>query len=70
MFHIVGGIVGTVFFTIVFCKISSKAGYPWWYGLGMFVPLVNVFVIIAFAFSEWPIEMEMLDMRLRDPQHT
>lgn len=39
--------------------ISTRAGYPGWYGLLMLVPLVNLFVLVHFALTEWPIELEL-----------
>lgn len=38
--------------------IATKCGYPGWYGLGMYIPLVNIILVVVFAFSEWPIERE------------
>lgn len=37
-------------------RIVSKAGYPGWYSLGMLIPLVNLILLIMFAFVEWPVE--------------
>ena len=36
-------------------SILRKAGYsPWWVVTG-FIPLVNVVMVIAFAFADWPV---------------
>lgn len=55
-------ILGLGFF-ILFCstfwRISQKAGYPGILGLVMFVPAVNILLLINFAFSEWPIHKEL-----------
>jgi len=50
-------------------SILRKAGYsPWWVLTG-FVPLVNVVMVIAFAFSDWPVLQEhRRDHRLRTAQ--
>ena len=50
----------------VFGAIARKAGYPRWYGIGMTVPLVNVFVLFWFAFATWPIEYKLLELQLQD----
>ena len=36
-------------------KIFSKAGYSPWLAITQFVPIVNIIVLIWFAFAEWPI---------------
>ncbi|HEY6356933.1 MAG TPA: hypothetical protein VIX35_01735 [Vicinamibacterales bacterium] len=41
---------------IINWRIASKAGYPGWYSLGMLIPLVNLVLLILFAFVEWPVE--------------
>ena len=38
----------------IFGQIFSKAGYPRWLGLTMMVPLLNLVVLIWFAFADWP----------------
>ena len=48
-----------IFFTIVpiivpIWKIFSKAGFPGWLSLSMFIPILNIIVLFYFAFSEWP----------------
>jgi hypothetical protein len=35
-------------------RIFPKAGYSAWLSLLMFVPLLNLILLIWFAFSEWP----------------
>jgi hypothetical protein len=49
-------------------KIASKAGYPGWYALGLLVPCVNLVLIVLFAFTEWPIERELRELRGMSPQ--
>ncbi len=44
-------------------RIASKAGYNGALSLLLLVPLVNLIVLIAFAFSEWPIEAELARLR-------
>jgi membrane protein DedA with SNARE-associated domain len=38
----------------IFGQIFSKAGDPRWLGLTMMVPLLNLVVLIWFAFADWP----------------
>jgi hypothetical protein len=36
-------------------SILRKAGYsPWWVVTG-FIPIVNIVMVVAFAFADWPI---------------
>ena len=37
-------------------RISRKAGYPGLFGLGVFVPLLNLVVLFFAAFAKWPVE--------------
>lgn len=59
---IVLGIVATV-------KVVTKAGYSGWWVLITLVPLVNVVMMLVFAFSKWPVvrEVEMLRARAVGP---
>ena len=43
-----------VFGYFIFGQIFSKAGYPRWLGLTMVIPLLNLVVLIWFAFADWP----------------
>jgi hypothetical protein len=50
-------IIAILVFTIyIQWRIASKAGYPGAYSLLLLIPLVNLIVLIIFAFSEWPIQ--------------
>jgi hypothetical protein len=40
-------------------RIASKAGYEGALSLLMLVPLLNLIIILIFAFSEWPIEKRL-----------
>jgi tetratricopeptide (TPR) repeat protein len=69
-------IQGVVFLVVFIClgEIAVKAGYPRWYRLAMLVPVLNLVVLVLFAFSEWPLEeqayryrMQEADEELRDP---
>jgi uncharacterized membrane protein len=44
-------------------KIAEKAGYPGVASLLMLIPLVNLFILLYFAFTEWPITRELREAR-------
>jgi len=44
---------------LVFCKIYSRAGYPWAMGFLMLIPVVDVIMMLILAFSEWPIQKQL-----------
>ena len=46
-------------FLIAYVKIISRAGYSGWWVLMMFVPIVNIVMLLIFAFKEWPIQREL-----------
>jgi len=50
-------------------SILRKAGYsPWWVLTG-FIPLVNVVMVVAFAFADWPVlQQHRRDHRLHTAQ--
>jgi hypothetical protein len=38
-----------------FCRIFSRAGYPWALGLLMMVPIADIIMRFVLAFGDWPI---------------
>lgn len=63
---VVGGIVAVaiwVVFIIAYVKIISRAGYSGWWILIMLVPIVNIVMLLVFAFKEWPIQRELRELR-------
>jgi hypothetical protein len=48
---------------IIYWRIATKAGYPGAYSLLLLIPVVNLIVIIMFAFTEWPIERDLKALR-------
>ena len=62
---IVVGVLGTfaIAALIPWFFIYKKAGYHPAMGCLMFVPLVNVVMLFVLAFSEWPIERELRNLR-------
>ncbi|MDR3685613.1 MAG: hypothetical protein P4L93_01460 [Coriobacteriia bacterium] len=53
-------IVGTVF---IYYKIVQRTGYNGWMALLMFVPLVNLGMLLYLAFSDWPVQQENRALR-------
>jgi hypothetical protein len=62
-------VIGLLMILLIFSALISlwglifkKAGYSFWLGLLMIIPLVNLVWIIVFACSKWPVlqEVEML----------
>ena len=43
----------------VSCNIFVKAGFPKYFGLLMFLPVVNLLVVYVLAFGDWPIHKEL-----------
>ncbi len=48
---------------IIWWKIFAKAGYSGAMGLLMFIPLVNLIMLLILAFGEWPIHRELQQLR-------
>lgn len=44
---------------MVMCKICAKAGYRWFLGLLMLVPIANIALGFYVAFAKWPIEQRL-----------
>jgi len=55
------GIMALMLF--VWGTIFKKAGYSPWFALLMFVPIANLVWILVFAFSKWPIQQELENLR-------
>jgi hypothetical protein len=45
--------------------IFSQAGYSFWFGLLMLVPLVNLIWVLVFVVSRWPVTRELEEYRQR-----
>jgi len=48
---------------VSYVKIFQKAGHSGWLVFCMAIPFVNVLFFLWFAFSEWPIEVELKRLR-------
>lgn len=64
MFGCFFGLIMFAFTIFVFWKIFSKSGNPGALSLLMLIPIVNLGLLIWFAFSEWPIERELKSRHL------
>jgi hypothetical protein len=58
------GLIGFIFALIIYWRIFSKAGYSGARSLLLLIPIVNLIIIIMFAFSEWPIQRELNQLRM------
>jgi hypothetical protein len=58
------------FFIAMFWNIFAKAGFSGARAFLLFIPIVNIVIILMFAFGEWPMrrELEMLRMQVRMSQ--
>jgi amino acid transporter len=57
------GLAITIFIIFVYWRIVSKAGYNGALSLLALVPIVNIVMLCIFAFSEWPIQKELNQLR-------
>lgn len=48
---------------VAFYQIYKKAGYNGLLGLLMMVPVVNVIMMLWFAFSEWPVVRQLREQK-------
>ena len=58
--EVVRALAEAAFMVIVFGNVIAKAGYSRWYSVLLGIPFVNLIAVIWFAFSEWPIEEQLL----------
>ena len=42
-----------------FCRIFSKAGYSWAFGLLMLLPMSELIIPLILAFMDWPVCKEL-----------
>jgi hypothetical protein len=52
-------IVLTAIKVFSFCRIFSKAGYSWAFGLLMLLPLSEIIIPLILALIEWPVCKEL-----------
>lgn len=56
------------FVLVVWGQIFHKAGHSRWLALLICVPLGNLFVVLWFAFSKWPVQSEIERLRMNVPR--
>jgi hypothetical protein len=44
-------------------KVLPKAGYSRWLAILLIIPLVNLVMILIFAFADWPVDKELRNYR-------
>ncbi|MDD5458925.1 MAG: hypothetical protein PHF37_06005 [Phycisphaerae bacterium] len=62
IFFAIISILGLVMIAInafVYCKIFSKTGHGWAFGLLALIPGANLILLCVVAFSDWPILKEL-----------
>ena len=63
MFGIFFGLIAVAIKTLIFCMISSKAGYSWALGLLILVPIVSIIFVLYLAFADWPVQKELRSLK-------
>jgi len=66
-FAIFVGLIVTIIKVLLYCKVFSKAGYCWAFGLLVLVPIVNIVMPFILAFGDWPIQKELRALKPQTP---
>lgn len=48
---------------LITCKIFSKTGYGWAWGLLVLVPIANIIIFFVLAFGDWPVLKELRQLK-------
>ena len=67
LFFLFAGLLVTILMAWVYCRIFSKAGYPWVLGLLMLVPIANIIMPFVLAFGDWPVHKELRILKQQQP---
>ncbi|HZM67973.1 MAG TPA: hypothetical protein VFC16_16910 [Nakamurella sp.] len=59
----IGGLILAIVFFIAYIQIIRRAGYSGWWVLVLIVPLLNIVMLLIFAYKEWPIQRELRELR-------
>jgi len=59
VFMVFIGLVVTAITVFCFCRIFSKAGYSWAFGLLMLLPMAGIVIPLILAIMEWPVSREL-----------
>ncbi len=63
MFGFFVGLIAVAIKVLIFCKIFSKAGYSWAFGLLILVPIANIIMAFYIAFADWPVQKELRKLK-------
>ena len=66
MFGILFGLIAVAIKVLIFCKISSRAGYSWALGLLMLVPIADIILAFFLAFADWPIQKQLRKLKQQE----
>lgn len=61
-------LITTAITLLIWCKIFSKAGYSWAFGLLMLVPIANIIMPFFLAFADWPVQKELRRFKKQQEQ--
>lgn len=67
MIAVLAGLIVIAIEILGFCKIFSKAGYCWAFGLLTLVPFGTLIMILILAFADWPIRRELRTLKPQTP---
>lgn len=60
-------LIVTIIKVLLYCKVFSKAGYCWAFGLLVLVPIVSIVMPFILAFGDWPIQKELRALKPQTP---
>jgi hypothetical protein len=52
-------LIGTIIKLFSFCRIFSKAGYGWAFGLLILLPFAELVIPLVLALLDWPIQKKL-----------
>ena len=67
MIAVVAALIFIAIEILAFCKIFSKAGYCWAFGLLTLVPFGALIMLLILAFADWPIRRELRTLKPQTP---
>ena len=59
MLEYIVSIIAYLFITIILWKIIKKTGNPGFESLFIFIPIINIVILLRLAFKKWPIEEKL-----------